>query len=255
MKHPATKPYRWLAQYYDALFSPFRSPIDAAREHILGPILPRVETACDLACGTGTTALALARMGIRTYALDLSPIMCRLAREKAARARLPVRVLRADIRSFRLPEPVDLVTCEADALNHLPRRADLRKVAKAVVHALRPGGHFYFDVNTALGFERYWSGNVWLEKPGLVAVMRNAHNAKAGRAWSDVEWFIRDGDCWQRRRERVEEVCWNTAEIDRVLEQAGFDLLRQWDAAPFFKGNPLIVPGCRTIYLARKSKG
>jgi SAM-dependent methyltransferase len=249
------RPYRWLAQYYDEFFSPFRTPIDAARERVLGRILPHVETACDLACGTGTTALMLARKGIKMYAVDLSPVMCRLAREKAGRARLSVRVLRADMRSFRLPESVDLVTCEYDALNHVPRRADLRMVAKAVERALRPGGHFFFDVNNSRGFERYWTGTVWLEKPGVAVVMRSGHSRQADRVWSDIEWFIRDGSCWRRRHERVEEVCWDSDEIRRIFQEAGFDRLRAWDAAPFFKDNPLIGPGCRTIYLAHKSRG
>jgi SAM-dependent methyltransferase len=249
------RPYRWLAQYYDELFSSFRFPIDAARERVLGRILPHVETACDLACGTGTTALILARKGINVYAVDLSLLMCRLAREKARCARLPVRVLRADMRSFRLPESVDLITCEYDALNHVPRRADLRMVAKAVKRALRPGGHFFFDVNNSLGFERYWSGTVWFEKPTVALVMRNGHNRQADRAWSDIEWFIRDGACWRRRHERVEEVCWDSDEIRRIFQETGFDQLRAWDAAPFFKDNPLVGPGCRTVYLARKSRG
>ena len=119
---PIVKPYRWLAQYYDELFSSFRFPIDAARERLLSRIIPSVDTACDLACGTGTTALILARKGITMYAVDLSPVMCRLAREKAERAGLPIRVLRADMRSFRLPKAVDLITCEYDALNHVPTR-------------------------------------------------------------------------------------------------------------------------------------
>ena len=97
------RPYRWLAQYYDELFASFRGPMDAARERVLGAILPGVETACDLACGTGTTALALARRGIDMYAVDLSPSMRRLAREKAARDRLPLHGLRGDMRRFRLP--------------------------------------------------------------------------------------------------------------------------------------------------------
>lgn len=250
---PIIRPYRWLAQYYDKFFAPFRSPIDAARERVLGRILPHVETACDLACGTGTTALALARRGIDMYAVDLSPLMCRLVREKAGRAHLPVRVLGADMRSFRLPETVDLITCEYDALNHVPRRADLRMVAKAVERALRPGGHFFFDVNNSLGFKRYWSGTVWIEKPGVAVVMRNGHNRQADRAWSDIDWFIRDGSCWRRRHERVEEVCWSSDEIRRIFQEIGFDQLRAWDATPFFKENPLIGPGCRTVYLARKS--
>ena len=257
-----SRPYRWLARYYDEFFQGLRSPIDAARVRVLGPILPRVEIACDLACGTGATALSLARLGIKTYAVDVAPMLCRVVRLKARRARLPVRVIRADMRSFRLPQMVDLITCEGDALNHLPRKADLAKVVKAVYRALRPGGYFFFDVNNSLGFERYWSGTVWFEKRGVVLVMRNGHNRRADRAWSDIEWFIRDGNCWQRHRERVEEVCWDSEEIHRTFEETGFDQLRAWDAAPFFKAItdvrrqdrkvPIVAPGCRTFYLARK---
>ncbi len=259
-----SRPYRWLAQYYDEFFAAFRSPIEAARASVLGPILPHVEIACDLACGTGATALILARKGIKTYAVDLAPPMCRLVRLKARRARLPVHVMRADMRTFRLPQSVDLVTCEGDALNHVRRKADLVRVAKAVQRALRPGGHFFFDVNNSLGFERYWSGTVWFEKPGVVLVMRNGHSGQADRAWSDIELFIRDGNCWRRRHEHVEEVCWNFDEIHSTFREAGFDHLRAWDAAPFFKAiadvrrpdrkNSLIAPGCRTFYLARKAR-
>ncbi|MGD0872704.1 MAG: class I SAM-dependent methyltransferase [Bryobacteraceae bacterium] len=247
------RPYEWLAKYYDRIFSSFRSPLDAARQHVLGRILPNVESACDLACGTGTTALALAREGIKMFAVDLSPIMCRLAREKAHRARLPVRVLCADMRKFRLPESVDLVTCEYDSLNHVPRKTDLRMVAQAVARALKPGGYFFFDVNNRSGFERYWSGTFWVERPGVVVIMRNSHDAPQDRAWSDIEWFIRERNLWRRRHERVDEVCWSSDEIRRRLRAAGFDRLRAWDASPFFQDNPLMRPGGRTVYLARKA--
>ena len=249
---PGNRPYRWLAQYYDLMFEGSRSPGEAARQRVLGPILPRLESACDLACGTGTTALALAGMGIKMFAVDLSPVICRLAREKARRAHLPLRVLRADMRSFRLPEPVDLITCEFDALNHVPRKADLRLVVRSVARALRPGGYFYFDVNNRLGFERYWGATIWVEKPGVAFVMHGGHDGPHDRAWTDVEWFIRDGSVWRRHRERVEEVCWSSSEIRSALRQAGFNQVRSWDATPFFKNEPLIRPGCRTVYLARR---
>ncbi|MGH7867991.1 MAG: class I SAM-dependent methyltransferase, partial [Candidatus Dormibacteraceae bacterium] len=67
--------------------------------------------ACDLACGTGTTALELASRGIKVFAVDLSPIMCRITRQKAICARAKINVLLGDMRTFRLPEPVDLITC------------------------------------------------------------------------------------------------------------------------------------------------
>lgn len=251
-QHSTPRAYRWLAQYYDEFFSSLRTPIDLARERVLGRILPRVRTACDLACGTGSTALLLARTGINVYAVDISLAMCHITRQKAHDAHLPIHVLRGDMRSFCLPEQVDLITCECDAINHVPQKSDLLSVAKCASRALTPGGHFYFDVNNSVGFKDYWSGNVWFEKNGVALVMRNGHNRQGEHAWSDIECFIKEGKCWHRHHERVEEVCWTSEEIRRIFQGAGFDDMRAWDAAPFFKSNFPVRPGCRTIYLARK---
>lgn len=246
------KPYRWLAEYYDRVFTFHQTWREAAHRGILGPVLPGVETACDLACGSGTTALKLANRGIRTYAVDLSPGMCRVARQKAREAGLRLRVSRQDMRSFRLPEQVDLVLCEYDALNHIPRKRDLCRVLKAVAGALKPGGFFLFDVNNRRGFESYWKGALCVEKPGIVLVMNNGNRAARDRAWSDCIWFIRTGTVWMRHTERVEEVCWSEEEMRLALGVAGFGEVRSWDSTPFFKGNPIVKRGCRTHYLAKK---
>jgi SAM-dependent methyltransferase len=246
------RPYHWLAEYYDQLFAVARPWSKAARLRLLTGILPNVESACDLACGTGTTALELAAQGIRMYGVDLSPIMCRQAREKARRAGLPLRVIHADMRNFRLPEPVDLVLCEYDAINHIPRKADLARVARCVSRALRPGGYFYFDANNLLSFQTVWPGTWWLDTPNVAVVMNGGYNRRRESAWSNVTLFIRDGNCWRRREERVEQVCWTPAEVRRTLAAAGLTRLRAWDAAPFFKGNAKVTPGCRSVYLARK---
>lgn len=246
----ASDTYRWLAKYYDHLLE-LRRPFEVARECVIGPLLPRVETACDLCCGTGTLALEFARRGIKTFAVDLSPDMCRIAREKARQAALPVRVLRADMRDFRLPQVVDLITCEFDALNHVSQKRDLRRVVKCVGRALRPGGHFAFDVNNRLAFQRVWPLTLFLEKDPVAVVMHGGHEPGTDKAWADVEWFVREGKCWKRHHEHIEEVCWTAGEIREALSRAGFDRLRSWDAAPFFQ-DAYTRPGNRTFWLARK---
>ncbi len=46
--------YKLLAEYYDRLFD-FGAPwSERARQTVLGRILPDIESACDLCCGTGT---------------------------------------------------------------------------------------------------------------------------------------------------------------------------------------------------------
>jgi SAM-dependent methyltransferase len=251
-KIAVTRPYRWLAQHYDQFFEAYRPLLDAARQHILGPLLPRLESGCDIACGTGTTAVELAAKGLVMSALDLSPEMCRLTREKARCANLPLRVQRADMRTFRLPQAVDLILCEGDAVNHVPRRPDLARVARAAARALRPGGYFYFDVNNRLAFERHWQSTFWTEKPGVVMVMRNDFDPKRDVAWTDVEWFIRRGKHWERRQEHVEEIFWTPTEIRGTLRAAGFDSVRAWDAAPFFQDSSHAIARGRTFFLARK---
>jgi len=252
-KPSAVRPYRWLADHFDRLFAGYRGFIGAAHRAIVEPILPEVHVACDLACGTGTTALDLAARGIRMYGVDLSPRMCRAARRKARERKRALRVIQADMRDFRLPEPVDLILCEYDAVNHVPRHSDLRRVALAVARALHPGGWFFFDVNNLAGFDKYWRGVSWVEKPGIVLAMRNGHNLKRRKAWCDCEWSVQEGRLWRRHTERVEEVCWTEEEIRDALTAAGFAQIEVWDAASFFKGDALAIEGCRSFYLARKA--
>ena len=248
----ADSPYKLLAVYYDRLFEPLRRPMGRARRRLLADILRRAEAACDLACGTGTTAVVLARRGIRMYAVDRSAAMCRLARKKARQAGVRVRVLHGDMRNFRLPEAVDLVTCEFDAVNHVPRKSDLDRVARAVARALRPGGWFFFDVNNRLAFEKVWSGTWRHELPGVVLVMHGGYDRRRKKGWSNAEWFIRKGKSWRRFCERVEEVAWTAKEIRQSLRGAGFGTIQSWDQAPFVR-EWKIAPGYRTIYLARKT--
>ena len=246
------RPYTFLARYYDQMFAPYVSWWRRVRRRLLGEILPHVRSACDICCGTGTTALEFARRGIKVYAVDLSPTMCRLARAKARGAGAPVTVIRDDMRTFRLPEPVDLITCEFDALNHVSRKADLTKVVKAAARALRPGGTFYFDVNNRLHLEKNWPSTWWIEKPGVVMVMRGSYDRRRAKGCENVEWFIRKADGWQRFRERVEEVWWTASEIRQALRAAGFPRIQSWDASLFAPGNPYLRAGCRTFYLAQK---
>src|ERR1019366_192865 len=144
-------------------------------------------------CGTGTHALEMAAKGIKTFAVDLSPGMCRIARAKARKAKLPVRVIEADMRTFRIPQAVDLITCEFDAINHVPRKQDLRRVLAAVARALRPGGYFSFDVNNRLAFEQVWTQNWFIDKDPVAIVVHGDHRPGSDKAWSDVECFIRKG--------------------------------------------------------------
>jgi SAM-dependent methyltransferase len=248
----ADQPYTLLARYYDQFFTSHVAAHRRARQKLLGEILPQVRSACDLACGTGTTALELARRGMKVFAVDLSATMCGLARKKARRAGAAVTVIRNDMRKFRLPEKVDLITSEYDAVNHVPRKSDLGRLARAAARALHPGGYFYFDVNNRQHLETNWPGASYAEKRGVVMVMRGSYDWRHAKGCVDIDWFIRERGCWRRFRERVEEVWWTASEIRRALRAAGFTNVQARDAKLFSGGHPRRPAGCRTFYLAQK---
>jgi len=247
-------PYKWVAQFYDQLHGDDAGKMNRyARGKILGAILRRARVVCDLGCGTGTTAVELARRGLRVYAVDLSPVMCRLAREKARRAGVDVRVRCADLRTFRLPEPVDVVLCEFNPMNHLPRKRDITRAARAVARALRPGGWFYFDLNTLRTMqELYPSGAHWFEGRGFCMVLRGGYDKRRGKGWLEFEWFVREGRLWRRHRERVEDCWWTVAEIRRALRQARFARVRHWDAVKVRPPAMHPRPGFDWYFLAQK---
>jgi SAM-dependent methyltransferase len=245
--------YKWVAQFYDQLNGDEAPKMTRyAREKVLGGILPKARVVCDLGCGTGATAVELARRGLSVYAVDNSPTMCRLAREKARRAGVRVRVTCADLRRFRLPEPADVVLCEFNPLNHLPRKTDLARAARAVARALRPGGWFYFDLNSRRTLEELYPSAHWFETRDFRMVLRGAYDKKRQKGRLTFEWFLPEGRLWRHHREEIEDSCWTKAEIRRALRSAGFNRLRHWDAVEVRPPSPHQKRGFDWYFLAQK---
>jgi SAM-dependent methyltransferase len=218
-------PYGLLARFYDDILAGIEGMNRAARGKMLGKSIGVVRSACDLACGSGETALDLARRGVGVHAVDLSPEFCRIARRKARREGLRLNVLRADMRDFRLPGPVDLVTCEFAALNNLSSPRDLEKVFRSVSRVLRPGGVFLFDVNTDLSLREQCTGTHWFEGEGFKLVLRGRPDGRL-RVRLDCDWFLPSGSLWKHVRETYWNIGWTDREVRRALRKAGLALLR-----------------------------
>ena len=79
----------------------------------------------DLACGTGQMALRFAREGYDTTAIDLSPEMLALAKQKADAEKLDILFLNQDMAKFELYGTVDLIVCCLDSINYLTHTDDV----------------------------------------------------------------------------------------------------------------------------------
>ncbi len=89
----------------------------------------------DVGCGTGRH-LANLRARHPVVGVDGSEAMLRIAR-----ARLPgIRLVHADMRSFRLRSRFEVATCVYGPIGHLRTRADVAATFRTLAHHLAPGG-------------------------------------------------------------------------------------------------------------------
>ncbi len=137
------------ALYYDVVFNR-----DASKEidFVLGCMRRyagrEAKSALDIACGPGYHARAVARRGLKSVGLDLRPEMLDFARELDAKEGIEgIMWIAADMRDFRLDEPVDVAFCMFDGLDALTENHDLIKHFQAVAENLTPGGLYIVDLS------------------------------------------------------------------------------------------------------------
>lgn len=100
-------------------------------------LLPAQGLAVELACGLGGNALFLAKRGFKTRAFDLSPVAIHRLNRTAEENRLDIDCEVCDLENTELPHAGFDVVVMTHYLD--------RKLNKALVNALRPGGLLYFQ--------------------------------------------------------------------------------------------------------------
>jgi len=144
--------YDRLAAQYDKLFLDWEA---ASREQavILDRIFAnlgfdRTAQVLDCACGIGTQAIALASLGYRVTASDLSEGALAEAKKRAAEDGARIRFARADFRTLSdvFSERFDLVIAMDNALPHMLSEAELGAAVKSIADRIRAGGAFVASI-------------------------------------------------------------------------------------------------------------
>lgn len=223
------KAYEALAVAYDGLTTdvPYESILDFL-EAILQKSGRRPETVLDLACGTGSMSLLLAKRGCRVIASDLSEEMLTVAAQKAAGLEHPPFFICQPMQRLRLPEPVDAVFCLLDSLNYLDKPEDCRKTFGRVFRALKPGGVFLFDVNTPEKL-RALDGQIFLdENEDNYCVWRAEFDEAENSCYYGIDLFRKEGERWERSFEQHCEYAYDPRELSAWLKEAGFARVEQY---------------------------
>ena len=179
-------------------------------------------TAVDLACGTGSVAVLLARQGLRVTGVDLSEDMLTVAWEKAQDLPNPPQFICQPLQKLYLPRGVDLAVCALDSLDYITDPRDCAQAIRRIYKALNPGGIFIFDVNTPEKL-RAMDGQVFLdEDDDVYCVWRGEFDEETNICSYGMDLFQRQGKAWQRSFEEHREYAYTPEQLTGYLKAAGF---------------------------------
>ena len=244
--------YHALAESYDRLTNDVDyAAVVAFYRQILDKegLAPR--TAVDLACGTGSVALLLARSGLDVTAVDMSEEMLCVAAQKAQSLRNPPRFICQKLQSLCLPRGVDLAVCALDSLDYITDPADCAEAIRRIYRVLNPGGCFIFDVNTPEKL-RAMDGQVFLDEDADVyCVWRGEFDESTNICSYGMDLFQRKGKLWERSFEEHREYAYSRQQLTGFLKAAGFTDIAVYGDRRFEEP----APGEQRIYFkARKGK-
>lgn len=216
--------YNALAAAYDGL----TTDIDYAAilgflEELLHRAGKQPSSVLDLACGTGTMSVLLAKRGYRVLGADISEEMLTEAAAKAAELpENPPFFIHQPMQRLRLPEPVDAVFCLLDSLNYLTAPEACRQTFSRVFRALRSGGAFLFDINTPCKLHSL-DGQVFLnENEDSYCVWRAEFDETENCCYYGIDLFRRKGALWERSFEQHCEYAYAPSDLRAWLLDAGF---------------------------------
>jgi SAM-dependent methyltransferase len=202
-------------RYWDHWYLPAALP---ALEALFFSEVPAGSSVLDLCCGSGHVTRELAARPYHVIGVDSSAELIEIAKRRLPAVAFTVQ----DVRRLALERPVDAALSTFDSFNHLLSLEDLRSTFRSVRNALKDNGLFVFDMN----LEEAWSLDLhnWnaTVNDDSVSLVRGSFDPVRKIAATELIWFARNENVWERHTSVVEERCYSEAEILDSLQCAGF---------------------------------
>ena len=203
-------PYEKFAAYYQEEFQR-----DGGVFHLL----------LDLCCGTGTLTWLLAEKGYEMIGTDASDEMLSVAVQKSSPAAVHPLFLCQAAEELDLYGTVDAAVSSLDSINYISPR-HFPAVLKRLHLFIRPGGLFIFDIRSEKWLKQLDGGTFVDEKDDLLCLWRSDFEPENDTLRYGIDIFTRKGKLWERQEEEHTEYVYREAELEQMLRDADFTLLK-----------------------------
>ncbi len=204
----------------------------------------------DLACGTGSISVEMAKKGFDVIGVDSSIGMLNAAREKAYENGQQILLLNQSMDEIDLYGTVDCAVCVLDSINHLEDAAKVRRTFEKVSLFMNQGGAFAFDVNTLYKHKNVLGDNAFVyDLDELYCVWQNSYNEADSSVDISLDFFEEEDGVYYRSGESFTERAYELEDIAAWLEKAGFEVVGIYDDMTLNQAHSETE---RAVFLAKK---
>lgn len=192
-----------------------------------------VKTLLDLGCGTGSLTEIMVKRGYELIAVDASPDMLCIAREKCAalEGAVPPLFLCQTMTELDLYGTVDAAFSSLDAVNYLPPE-ELPELFRLLRLFVEPDGLLIFDINSPERLRSLDGFTSVDEDEDVLCLWRADFDPEENALFYGLDIFTRRGRFWQRASEEHIEYIHEPEELTKLLGEAGFDTVRVLSDGP-----------------------
>lgn len=206
----------------------------------------------DLACGTGSITVPLAKRGYVMTGIDLSSEMLSLAQMKSEEHHVKLRLSEQNIALFDAGKDFDAVICSFDGINYLTSPKDVQSCFACVSEALSDDGIFIFDVSTPYKYEHILADHAFVyEYDDLFLSWQNYFNHKSGLCDFYLTFFIKNANTWTRFDETQRQRRYLLPRLEKMLKEADLTVIEKVSDIGF---SPLAEDSDRCFFVCRKIK-
>lgn len=224
--------YSVFARYYDSLTANIDYGKRAEYFHRIIKLFKKTEgnILLDLACGTGSIAEEMAKIGYDVIGVDNSDEMLGIALDKKFEKLLNIQYLCQDMRKLDLYGSIDITICALDSINHLKSLSDVKKVFSNVALFSEPDALLIFDVNTLHKHRNILANNTFTyETDKVFCVWENTLIPETDEVKMNLEFFeLEENGMYSRSSDSFSEVAYSEENIEKLLKECGFEILGKY---------------------------
>lgn len=213
--------YQELSKVYDIVFPENQETIKfldkdlSPNSHIL-----------DIACGTGSCALALGNIGHKVIGIDLDKSMLEIAKAKSKNTNVSFKECdMTNIRELFYEDEFDLVYCIGNSIVHLQDKQKIQKLIKEVYNKLTPKGVCIIQI---INYDRIIDENITSlptinrDEQGVKFIRNYEYKKEMDLVYFNTELIVRENGEDKHYENSVPLITLRSDELASMLKEAGF---------------------------------